>query len=81
MNSRNGSTTSPQAGPSTIGMNSGATTQRNALVGSDSRATTATRALVGVGEAMTLVLHLGHYREQHPVDDPAEGGAGITIRL
>jgi hypothetical protein len=41
VNSRKGRTTPPQAGPSRTGMNSGATTSRNALIGSDNRATIA----------------------------------------
>ena len=40
-NIRNGSTAAVQRGPSSTGMNSGATTQRKVLTGSDSSATIA----------------------------------------
>ena len=36
LNSRNGSTTAPQAGPSTMGISSGATAQRNVAADSES---------------------------------------------
>ena len=72
VNSRNGSTTSAQAGPRSTGINSGrAKTQRNEINGIDTKATMAS-ALVRSGETLALVLHLRHDRKQDPLDDPLE---------